>query len=39
VVHVPDTVPASGRWAHHVARTLAEGAAAAGLVLQISETT
>jgi beta-phosphoglucomutase-like phosphatase (HAD superfamily) len=38
VVHVPDTVPASGRWAHHVARTLAEGAAAAGLVLQISET-
>jgi HAD superfamily hydrolase (TIGR01509 family) len=39
VVHVPDTVPASGRWAHHVAATLAEGAAAAGLALQISETT
>jgi HAD superfamily hydrolase (TIGR01509 family) len=39
VVHVPDTVPASGRWAHHIAATLAEGAAAAGLPLQISETT
>jgi HAD superfamily hydrolase (TIGR01509 family) len=39
VVHVPDTVPATGRWAHHVAATLAEGAAAAGLPLQISETT
>jgi beta-phosphoglucomutase-like phosphatase (HAD superfamily) len=39
VVHVPDTVPASGRWAHHVAATLAEGAAAAGMPLQISETT
>lgn len=38
VVHVPDTVAASGRWAHHVAPTLARGAAAAGLVLQLSET-
>jgi HAD superfamily hydrolase (TIGR01509 family) len=39
VVHVPDTVPASGHWAHVVAQTLAAGAAAAGLMLQVSATT
>lgn len=32
VVHVPDLVPSSGRYAHHVADTLLEGATAAGLI-------
>ena len=32
VVHVPDMVPSSGRWAHHVAADLMAGARLAGLV-------
>ena len=32
VVHVPDLVPSSGRWAHHVAADLMSGARLAGLV-------
>lgn len=32
VVQVPDIVPASGRWAHHVADTLVAGARLAGLM-------
>jgi HAD superfamily hydrolase (TIGR01509 family) len=31
VVQVPDIVPSQGRWAHHLAETLLEGARAAGL--------
>jgi HAD superfamily hydrolase (TIGR01509 family) len=31
VVQVPDIIPASGRWAHHVAGNLLEGARRAGL--------
>ena len=31
-VHVPDLVPSSGRWAHHVADDLMSGARLAGLV-------
>lgn len=33
VVQVPDIVPSSGRWAHHVAPDLMAGARAAGLTL------
>ncbi len=33
VVQIPDIVPSSGRWAHHVAPDLMAGAAAAGLQL------
>lgn len=36
VVQVPDIVPSSGRWAHHVAPDLLSGAAAAGLVLDLT---
>lgn len=32
VVQVPDVVPATGRWAHHVAADLLSGAKAAGLL-------
>ena len=32
VVHVPDLVPSSGRWAHHVADDLMAGARLAGLI-------
>lgn len=32
VVQVPDLVPATGRFAHHVAETLLDGARAAGLI-------
>ena len=32
VVQVPDMVPASGRWAHHVAPDLMSGARSAGLL-------
>lgn len=32
VVQVPDVVPASGRWAHHVAADLMSGARLAGLI-------
>ena len=32
VVQVPDLVPATGRFAHHVAKTLLDGAKAAGLI-------
>lgn len=31
VVQVPDVVPSQGRWAHHLAATLLDGARAAGL--------
>jgi HAD superfamily hydrolase (TIGR01509 family) len=31
VVQVPDVAPSQGRWAHHLAETLLEGARAAGL--------
>jgi HAD superfamily hydrolase (TIGR01509 family) len=33
VVQVPDIVPSSGRWAHHVSPDLMAGATAAGLVI------
>ncbi len=33
VVQVPDILPSSGRWAHHVAVDLLSGAAAAGLLI------
>jgi beta-phosphoglucomutase-like phosphatase (HAD superfamily) len=33
VVQVPDVVPSEGRWAHHLAPSLLEGALAAGLKL------
>lgn len=33
VVQVPDVVPSSGRWAHHLARDLIEGARSAGLMI------
>ena len=33
VVQVPDILPASGRWAHHVADTLLQGARMAGLAV------
>lgn len=33
VVQVPDVVPSEGRWAHHLAASLIEGARAAGLVI------
>ena len=33
VVQVPDVVPSAGRWAHHLARDLLEGARLAGLMV------
>jgi beta-phosphoglucomutase-like phosphatase (HAD superfamily) len=35
VVQVPDVGQATGRWAHHLARDLIEGAARAGLTTPI----
>ena len=32
VVQVPDVLPSDGKWAHHLAADLLEGAKAAGLI-------